>query len=87
MSTAFVPLADAAGHAPADRGVEPDEHADGLAAELWGNPNPFKGDSFPSQYPILVTLGWVVVITAFFGFLGVRALPEHEPLTEGLDRG
>ena len=40
--------------------------------ELWGNPNPFVTDSFPSQYPILVTLGWVVVFTLVFGTLGVR---------------
>ena len=39
---------------------------------LWGNPNPFIGDTFPSQNPILVTLGWAVVIVAVFGFLGVR---------------
>ena len=40
--------------------------------ELWGNPNPFASDSFPSQEPILVTLIWVVVIIAVFGPLGVR---------------
>jgi ABC-2 type transport system permease protein len=39
---------------------------------LWGNPNPFIGDTFPSQNPILVTLGWVVVIVAVFGTLGLR---------------
>jgi ABC-2 type transport system permease protein len=39
---------------------------------LWGNPNPFVTDSFPSQNPILVTLGWVVVFTVVFGTLGVR---------------
>jgi ABC transporter DrrB family efflux protein len=40
--------------------------------ELWGNPNPFATDSFPGQEPVLVTLGWVVVIIAIFGPLGVR---------------
>lgn len=40
--------------------------------ELWGNPNPFATDSFPSQEPVLVTLLWVVVIVAVFGPLGVR---------------
>jgi ABC-2 type transport system permease protein len=40
--------------------------------ELWGNPNPYASDSFPSQEPILVTLVWVVVIVAVFGVLGVR---------------
>jgi ABC-type multidrug transport system permease subunit len=40
--------------------------------QLWGNPNPFVTDSFPSQHPILVTLGWIVIITLFFGTLGIR---------------
>jgi ABC-2 type transport system permease protein len=40
--------------------------------ELWGNPNPFITNSFPSQEPILVTLMWVVVIIAVFAPLGVR---------------
>jgi len=39
---------------------------------LWGNPNPYTSDSFPSQNPILVTLLWAVVIVAVFGALGVR---------------
>jgi ABC-2 type transport system permease protein len=39
---------------------------------LWGNPNPYVTDSFPSQNPILVTLAWVVVIVGVFGPLGVR---------------
>ncbi len=40
--------------------------------ELWGNPNPFATDNFPSQQPILVTLLWVAVILAVFIPLGVR---------------
>ena len=44
----------------------------GALRELWGNPNPFASDSFPSQNPVLVTLVWVVVIIAVFGPLGVR---------------
>ncbi len=39
---------------------------------LWGNPNPFATDNLPSQQPILVTLGWVVVLLAVFVPLGVR---------------
>jgi ABC transporter DrrB family efflux protein len=39
---------------------------------LWGNPNPYATGSFPSENPILVTLGWVVVILAVFGPLAVR---------------
>ena len=44
----------------------------GALRQLWGNPNPFASDSFPSQNPILVTVLWVVVIIAVFGPLGVR---------------
>jgi ABC-2 type transport system permease protein len=40
--------------------------------QLWGNPNPFASDSFPSQNPVLVTLIWVVVVIAIFAPLGVR---------------
>jgi ABC-2 type transport system permease protein len=44
----------------------------GALRHLWGNPNPFASDSFPSQNPVLVTMVWVVVIIAVFGPLGVR---------------
>lgn len=44
----------------------------GSLREMWGNPNPYASDSFPSQNPVLVTLIWVVVIIAIFGPLGVR---------------
>ena len=44
----------------------------GALRQLWGNPNPYATDSFPSQNPVLVTVVWVVVIIAIFGPLGVR---------------
>jgi ABC transporter DrrB family efflux protein len=44
----------------------------GALRQLWGNPNPYATDSFPSQNPVLVTIAWVVVIIAVFGPLGVR---------------
>jgi ABC-2 type transport system permease protein len=44
----------------------------GSLRELWGNPNPYATDSFPSQNPILVTLIWVVVFIAVFAPLGIR---------------
>ena len=44
----------------------------GSLRQLWGNPNPFATDSFPSQNPILVTLIWVVVVIAIFAPLGIR---------------
>jgi ABC-2 type transport system permease protein len=44
----------------------------GALRQLWGNPNPFRSDSFPSENPVLVTLVWVAAIIAIFGPLGVR---------------
>ena len=40
--------------------------------ELFGNPNPYVGDGFPSQYPILVTIGWMIVLLAIFAPLAIR---------------
>jgi ABC-2 type transport system permease protein len=41
---------------------------------LWGNPNPaqFATNNLPSQQPILVTIGWVVVLLGLFIPMGVR---------------
>jgi ABC transporter DrrB family efflux protein len=39
--------------------------------ELWGNPNPFLGESLAAQYPVLVTLIWVAAFIGVFGTLGV----------------
>ncbi len=40
--------------------------------ELWGNPNPYASDAFPSQQPALMTIIWVVIIVAVFAPLGIR---------------
>jgi ABC-2 type transport system permease protein len=40
--------------------------------ELWGNPNPYATDGFPADHPILLTLGWIVLIVAVFAPIGVR---------------
>ena len=39
---------------------------------LWGNPNPYATGSFPSENPVLVTLGWVALFLVVFGPLAVR---------------
>jgi ABC-type multidrug transport system permease subunit len=41
--------------------------------ELFGNPIPFPGDSFPEQNPVLVSFGYVVLLLAIFAPLAVRA--------------
>ncbi|HEX5499340.1 MAG TPA: ABC transporter permease [Thermomicrobiales bacterium] len=40
--------------------------------ELWGNPNPYVGQGFPAEHPVLLTLIWVVVLVAIFAPLGVH---------------
>ena len=40
--------------------------------ELWGNPNPFPAQGIPGEYPVFVTIGWMVVLLAVFVPLGVR---------------
>jgi len=41
---------------------------------LWGNPNPaqFATNNLPSQQPILVTIGWLIVLLGVFIPMGVR---------------
>jgi ABC-2 type transport system permease protein len=40
--------------------------------ELWGNPNPVTSGSLAAQEPVLVTIGWVVLVIVVFAPLGVR---------------
>ncbi len=39
--------------------------------QLWGNPNPYAGQSFPSEHPLLLTVLWVAALLAVFVPLGV----------------
>jgi ABC-2 type transport system permease protein len=40
--------------------------------ELWGNPNPFPAQGLPAEYPIAITIGWMILLLAVFVPLGVR---------------
>jgi ABC-2 type transport system permease protein len=40
--------------------------------DLWGNPNPYAESGLAADHPILLTLGWVVVIVAIFAPLAVK---------------
>ncbi len=40
--------------------------------DLWGNPNPFAAGGLPSEIPVLISLGWFVVLSAIFAPLAVR---------------
>ena len=40
--------------------------------EPWGNPNPFPASGLPAELPVLITLGWFVVLLGVFVPLAVR---------------
>ena len=40
--------------------------------ELWGNPNPYAPSGLPAEQPVLVTIGWIIVLFAIFAPLAVR---------------
>jgi ABC-type multidrug transport system permease subunit len=40
--------------------------------ELFGNPNPYAATGLPAEMPVLVTIGWFIVLLAIFAPLGVR---------------
>jgi ABC-type polysaccharide/polyol phosphate export permease len=40
--------------------------------ELWGNPNPFPSGGLPADYPIAITIGWMIVLLAIFAPFAVR---------------
>ena len=42
------------------------------ARQLFGNPTPFVGTSFPEQHPVLLSFAWAIGIIVVFGPLAVR---------------
>ena len=40
--------------------------------QLWGNPNPFATPGILSEQPLLITLGWILVIVVVFAALSIR---------------
>jgi ABC-type polysaccharide/polyol phosphate export permease len=72
VSTAFVPLQALPSFLQPLAEWNPTSTLTNALRGLWGNPNPLLSDSLPAREPVLVTLGWVVVIIAIFGPLGVR---------------
>lgn len=72
VSNAFVPIATLPDWLQPFAEWNPVSTLTAATRELFGNPNPFATNNLPSQQPILVTLGWIVVIIAVFAPLGVR---------------
>jgi len=72
VSNAFVPIARLPDWLQPFAEWNPVSTLTAATRELFGNPNPFATDNLPSQQPILVTIGWIVVIVAVFAPLGIR---------------
>lgn len=72
VSNAFVPIATLPSWLQPFAEWNPVSTLTAATRELFGNPNPFATDNLPSQEPILVTIGWIIVIVAIFAPLGVR---------------
>jgi ABC transporter DrrB family efflux protein len=72
ISNVFVPLASLPDWLQPIAEWNPVSTLTSTLRDLWGNPNPFAGDSLPSQEPFVVTLMWFVVILGVFAPLGVR---------------
>ena len=73
LSNAFVAAAKPcrAGCSPSPSGTRSAPFVS-ACRELFGKPDPYATDSFPSQHPVLMSLIWVVVIVGIFAPLAVR---------------
>ena len=72
LSSAFVPIRGMPGWLQHVAEWNPVSTVSLSARQLFGNPTGLPNGSFPSEHPVLVTLGWVVVILAVFAPLAVR---------------
>ncbi len=45
--------------------------------QLFGNPNPFVGDSFPERHAMALSFGWAAVLLAIFVPLAVRSFKSR----------
>ena len=72
VSNAFVPLASLPTWLQPFAEWNPTSTLTSSLRQLWGNPTAPVRDSIPSQYPIIVTLVWVVIFVAVFAPLAIR---------------
>jgi len=73
VSNVFVPIASLPSWLQPFAEWNPTSTLTASLRQIWGNPNPYPaGSSLASTEPVLVTIGWVVVILAIFGPVGVR---------------
>jgi len=72
ISNAFVPLASLPSWLRPFAEWNPVSTLTSSIRELWGNPNPYATENFPSEHPVVMTLIWIGIMIAIFAPLGVR---------------
>lgn len=71
ISNAFVPIESLPGWLQPFAAWNPFSTVTQSARELFGNVVASPGGSFPAENPILVSVGWIIIIAAVFAPLGV----------------
>jgi ABC transporter DrrB family efflux protein len=72
LSNAFVPLQGMPGFLQTLAVWNPVSAVVSACRDLFGNPNPYVGNSLPERHPIAVSLLWIIVILVVFVPLAVR---------------
>ncbi len=72
LSNAFVPQESLPGWLQPVVDWNPLSAVVAACRDLFGNPNPFVGDAWPMQNPVLASVLWIIVITAVFAPLAIR---------------
>jgi len=72
VSNVFVPIATLPDWLQPFAAWNPVSTLTAALRELFGNPSPFSAAGLPAEIPIVITLGWFVVLLAIFAPLGVR---------------
>jgi ABC transporter DrrB family efflux protein len=72
LSNAFVPTATLPGILQPIAEWNPVSSLTQVTRELFGNPSPSPGNSFPSEHPLFLSVVWIVVLLGVFAPLAVR---------------
>jgi ABC transporter DrrB family efflux protein len=71
LSNAFVPTSTLPGWLQDVANWNPVSALVAAMRDLWGNPNPFAGHSFPGEHPVLLSVVWCLLLIGVFAPLGV----------------
>ncbi len=72
LSNAFVPTETLPGWLQPIAEWNPISALVAATRDLFGNPNPYPSDSFPSEHALLMSVVWIVVLLVVFAPLAVR---------------